>query len=162
MNKMLILSNVRWRKMKAITIKQPWASLIAFGEKYNETRSWRTKYRGEIFIHAGKQVDKEAFNMECIKDTLNKHGIYKVEDLPTGCIIAKCKLTDVRQVLSENYHEGVISFTDLSELKGKEIAFGDYSKGRYAWKLEDIIQLKEPIPCKGQLSIWNYEGGDKN
>lgn len=46
--------------MKAITIRQPWASLIALGEKKIETRSWQTKYRGPILIHAGKSVDKKA------------------------------------------------------------------------------------------------------
>lgn len=40
--------------MKAITIRQPWAGLIAVGEKVYETRSWPTKYRGPIAIHAGK------------------------------------------------------------------------------------------------------------
>ena len=39
---------------KAITIRQPWAGLIAVGEKIYETRSWPTKYRGPIAIHAGK------------------------------------------------------------------------------------------------------------
>ena len=146
--------------MKAITIKQPWATLIAIGEKKNETRSWRTKFRGEILIHAGTQVDKEAFNIPVIKDTLAKHDINSIEDLPVGCIVAKCRLTDVRQVLCENDHTCTVSFTDLSEIKGKEIAFGDYSCGRYAWKLEDVQQI-EPIPCKGQLSIWNYEGDIK-
>jgi len=40
--------------MKAITIHQPYASLIACGAKIYETRSWATKYRGKIAIHAGK------------------------------------------------------------------------------------------------------------
>lgn len=46
--------------MKAITIKQPFASLIAAGLKEYEFRTWKTKYRGEILIHAGKGVDKKA------------------------------------------------------------------------------------------------------
>ena len=37
--------------MKALTIIQPWATLIASGHKVNETRSWKTNYRGEILIH---------------------------------------------------------------------------------------------------------------
>lgn len=39
--------------MKALTIIQPWATLIASGHKMNETRSWKTNYRGEVLIHAG-------------------------------------------------------------------------------------------------------------
>lgn len=46
--------------MKVITIKQPWATLIAKGYKEYEFRTWRTKYRGDILIHAGKGIDKEA------------------------------------------------------------------------------------------------------
>lgn len=61
--------------MKAITIKQPWATLIALGEKRFETRSWQTKYRGPIAIHAGKTIDKEYCEYQPIKRALQKHGI---------------------------------------------------------------------------------------
>jgi hypothetical protein len=46
--------------MKVISIIQPWATLIAIGEKKFETRSWSTKYRGELAIHASKKIDKAA------------------------------------------------------------------------------------------------------
>ena len=39
--------------MKALTIQQPWASVITMGVKTIETRSWSTKYRGPLAIHAG-------------------------------------------------------------------------------------------------------------
>lgn len=70
--------------MKAITIKQPFASLIAAGLKEYEFRTWKTNYRGEIFIHAGKSVDQEAMMR------------FKNYDLtyPTGCVIARAVLTD--------------------------------------------------------------------
>ena len=70
--------------MKVITIKQPWATLIAEGYKEFEFRTWKTKYRGEILIHAGKGIDKKA--MEKFKH-LNL-------EYPTGCIIAKASITD--------------------------------------------------------------------
>jgi hypothetical protein len=41
--------------VKAITLQQPWASLIALGAKSVETRSWSTAYRGPLAIHAGKK-----------------------------------------------------------------------------------------------------------
>ena len=65
--------------MKAITIKQPFASLIAAGLKEYEFRTWKTKYRGEILIHAGKGVDKKA---------MKKFEHLNLE-YPSGCIIAK-------------------------------------------------------------------------
>ena len=46
--------------MKAITIKQPFASLIAAGLKEYEFRTWKTNYRGELLIHAGKSIDSKA------------------------------------------------------------------------------------------------------
>ncbi|WP_331281766.1 ASCH domain-containing protein [Paenibacillus sp. FSL H7-0357] len=45
--------------MKAVTIIQPWATLIELGEKRFENRRWVTKHRGELVIHAGKKVDRE-------------------------------------------------------------------------------------------------------
>ena len=66
--------------MKVLTIRQPWASLIMNGYKKFEFRSWSTKYRGAILIHAGKNVDKEAMLR------LKK---YLPEEIPTGKIIGK-------------------------------------------------------------------------
>jgi len=84
--------------MKVITIKQPFATLIAEGIKEYEFRTWRTKYRGEILIHAGKGVNKKA---------LKKYKHLNLE-YPSGCIIAKVNLTDcikiddeARKMLSE-------------------------------------------------------------
>ncbi len=70
--------------MKVITIKQPWATLIAKGYKEYEFRTWKTKYRGEILIHAGKGVDKKA---------MARFENLKLE-YPIGCIIAKAQITD--------------------------------------------------------------------
>ena len=58
--------------MKVITIKQPFATLIAEGLKEFEFRTWKTKYRGEILIHAGKSFDKEAMKLY---EHLNKANI---------------------------------------------------------------------------------------
>jgi hypothetical protein len=54
---------------------KPWVKLIALGEKQFETRSWATNYRGELAIHAGKKIDKEACRQPVIVSALNKHGI---------------------------------------------------------------------------------------
>lgn len=70
--------------MKVITVKQPFASLIAYGLKEYEFRTWKTKYRGEVLIHAAKTVDKEA-----MKRYKHLNLEFKV-----GCIIAKATITD--------------------------------------------------------------------
>lgn len=75
--------------MKAITVWQPWATLLGTGQKHNETRSWRTSYRGEILIHAAK-TDHSGILLHIPMEEL-KHfqnaGV--VNKLPTGAIIGK-------------------------------------------------------------------------
>ncbi len=136
--------------MKAITIKQPFATLIAKGFKEYEFRTWRTKYRGEILIHAGKGIDKKA--MERFKH-------FNLE-YPTGCIIAKAKLVDCVYIDDDK--------VDLLRKKNPLVYYGiihkeDY-KDRYnktwdgyGFKLENLVEV-EPIYINGKLSLWDYEG----
>ncbi|SHJ12430.1 ASCH domain-containing protein [Clostridium magnum] len=145
--------------MKTITLIQPWATLIALGEKKFETRSWKTNLRGPLLIHAGKKIDKEACNMEPIKSTLAKHGL-TAKNLPTGCIIAKTKIINVCLVLEEYVNWANVKLIDHEEtnyaIEGNEFYFGNYEKGRYAWWLQNVEMLKKPIPAKGQQGLWNF------
>ena len=130
--------------MKAITIKQPFASLIAAGIKEYEFRTWNTKYRGDILIHAGKGIDSEA---------MKKYAHYGLE-YPAGCLIAKAYLKDIIE-LNEDFKK-----TLKKENKDVYSWAINYKEG-YAFKLENIQKIK-PIIIKGQLGIWNYEGDDFN
>ncbi|TDL50918.1 2-oxoglutarate dehydrogenase E1 [Paenibacillus dendritiformis] len=148
--------------MKAITIIQPWATLIALEEKGLETRSWATKYRGELAIHAGKQIDRGACEQEPIKSTLAKHG-YTADNLPTGAVLAIANLWECWKIGSD-YESGelilyVKSGRMAKQVSMKEEAFGWYEEGRYAWEMADIRQLPKPIPAKGQQGLWNWECG---
>jgi len=149
--------NEEVKRMKAITIKQPWATLIALREKQFETRSWQTKHRGPIAIHAGKSVDKEA----CIAfaDILKKHGITSIKELPTGVVILTANLVDCHKVIFD-YGDNAIMHTKL-KISGNEYDFGDYEEGRYAWELDSVQVLSEPVPAKGQLSLWEWNGDSK-
>lgn len=123
--------------MKVLTIKQPYASLIANGYKKYEFRSWRTKYRGELYIHAGNGIDKKRMSM--VED-------YEL-NYPNGYIIAKVNLTDcipVDEKMSKQLRK-----------ENPKVYTHDYT-GYYAWKLEDVQILKNPIKASGKLSIWNY------
>ncbi|MED0736248.1 ASCH domain-containing protein [Aneurinibacillus thermoaerophilus] len=139
--------------MKVITIIQPWATLIAIGKKGFETRSWATKHRGPLAIHAGKKIDKDACRHKRFREVLAKHG-YDEKTLPTGVIVATCRLADCHRV--------IMDFGFSAKLEGgyrvtdNEYLFGDYSQGRYAWRLRDVSSLSEPIPAKGQLSLWEH------
>lgn len=138
--------------MKAITIKQPWATLIAIGEKKFETRSWQTHYRGQIAIHAGKSIDKEAFNK--FSHILNKYGITKIEDLPVGSIVAKAEIVECHRVFSD-YGNKAIMETGI-KIDGDEYLFGNYEEKRYGWELNNVVELDEPIEVKGKLSLWEW------
>ncbi|ATO48411.1 ASCH domain-containing protein [Brevibacillus laterosporus] len=139
--------------MKAITIHQPWATLIALGEKEFETRSWRTKYRGELAIHAGKKVDKEACQQEPFRSVLAKYGL-TADNLPTGAIVATCLLTECLQV---HAHAGFYAVAGDSnhQIEGNEYAFGWYELGRFAWKLTNVKQV-ELISARGKQGLWNW------
>ena len=113
--------------MKALTIIQPWATLIASGHKMNETRSWKTNYRGEVLIHAGK--NPKDYTSGCyIDDPDGRHfqeaGITpnNFEDLPRGSIIGKATLVNCIHINKE--------FRDhLKRSNPAEYAFGDYRIG---------------------------------
>lgn len=125
--------------MKAITIKQPWASLIANGYKEYEFRTWKTNYRGEILIHAGKGIDKAAMKLF---EYLNL-------SYPSGVIIAKANLIDCVEVSKE--------FRDKLIQKDKLVYNGmnDYNWNGYGFKLSNITKI-DPIEVNGKLSLWEY------
>ena len=127
--------------MKVITVKQPYASLIAIGYKEYEFRTWKTKYRGDILIHAGKGVDKRA---------MEKFESFNLE-YPLGCIIAKAKVTDCIYVDDE--------FRDFLFKKDSLIYSGvsrDSNWNGYGFKLDDI-EMVDPIYVNGKLSLWDYD-----
>lgn len=151
--------------MKAITIWQPWASLLACGAKQYETRSWATSYRGPIAIHAAKKnvLDTLALIPAQVKDEMKKHieamvGV-KCENLPTGVVIATAELVNVWHIAQ---HPG----TNIPRLgdyfvSRKEAALGDWTPGRYAWELANVKVLPEPIPIKRKQGLWNWEEGER-
>ena len=125
--------------MKALTIKQPWASLIINGYKQYEIRSWKTKYRGKILIHAGTGTDKEYLYL---------YENYNLE-YAQAAIIGEAEIVDCR-LIDEEFNQ------ELKKLNNK--VYSD-SIGNYAWKLDNIKKYNKPIPAKGQLGLWNYQGG---
>lgn len=147
--------------MKAITIWQPWATLLALGEKENETRSRRTNHRGKIAIHAGLQIDREACEREPIKSVLAKHG-YTADNLPTGAVVGIADLAEC-WAIGEDYTSGATVLFNGADGATREVnpiewALGDYSFGRYAYQMKDVQKLVKPIRAKGQQGLWNWDG----
>jgi len=110
----------------ALTLWQPWASLVALGVKRYETRSWRTSYRGRLAIHAAKRlVPVEGYAGALIAARLGEAGL-RLDSLPLGAVVATCTLVDCYPVES--------LWGELVDM-GDEWAFGDWRIGRYAWRL---------------------------
>ncbi|MBP2659020.1 MAG: hypothetical protein H6Q69_2052 [Firmicutes bacterium] len=83
--------------MKAITILEPWASLIACGAKKIETRSWSTQYRGLIAIHAAKDQDKKGERIRHIMARAEQYGIV-IPEMQFGAVVVIADLVDCLQV----------------------------------------------------------------
>jgi hypothetical protein len=145
---------VKIEPMKAITVWQPWATLLALGEKENETRSWATKHRGPLAIHAAKKIDYEACEREPIKSALAAHG-YNADNLPTGVVLATCRLAECWEV-SRCLRGGVILEKDGGNTM-REDPIGEHR--RFAWELADVKLLEKPISAKGQQGMWNWMEG---
>ncbi|WP_318249340.1 ASCH domain-containing protein [Paenibacillus sp. alder61] len=94
--------------MRCITIRQPWATLIAIGEKRLETRGWKTNYRGELAIHAGKRVDLAACLTEPVRSLLAASG-YTAANLPTGAVVAIARLAGCHPVVANDGETAVLN-----------------------------------------------------
>lgn len=137
--------------MKALSLTQPWATLIAIGAKCIETRSWGTAFRGPLAIHASKGFPRDCQELcatEPFLAVLKAAGFTNTKQLPVGRVVAVARLLDV--VGTNDVMDDVMELTCPHEL-----AFGDYAPGRFAWLLDGVVELAEPIPCKGALGLWD-------
>lgn len=132
--------------MRALSLWQPWASLVAYGEKLWETRAWHTNVRGRVAIHAAQSQDGYSYMLDGVhKSLLTKHGHPGFDSLPFGSIVAVVDIT--RCIPTEEWratHPG---------LRG-EYQLGNYSHGRFAIRLENLIRI-EPLKCAGRQRFWN-------
>lgn len=160
--------------MKVITLTQPYATLVAIRAKRIETRSWATSYRGPLAIHAGvglRPVGGRAGLYDLafsdadgyFYSALHAAHMFCIDDLPRGAIVATARLErcvdtfflDREERVRVTGFDGERRYWNLTD---QERAFGDYTPGRYAWLLAAIVALPEPIPAKGALGLWNWEG----
>jgi ASCH domain. len=139
--------------MKAISLIQPWASLIVMGAKKFETRSWKTEYRGELLIHASSKLPTQFQKQKFTEGAYFKDYIDDLDQLPYGAIIGKANLVGIYR--TEDLVSPQSLFKDVS-INEHEKAFGDYSHGRYAWALDEAFMFKTPIPYRGALGIWEF------
>ena len=120
-------------KLKALSLKQPFAELILEGRKKIELRKWNTKFRGEFLIHTSKIPDEKA---------MKRFGF---SDLPNGFIVGKVKLADVKKYENEEEHR-----------KDKNLHLASSDWGNYGFILENPERV-EMIPVKGSLNFWDFD-----
>lgn len=133
--------------MQAISLIQPWATLVVAGFKSFETRNWQTSHRGPLLIHAAKKRSKvidEMCDMEPFLSHILKAGYAGPSDLPRGSIIGIVELLHCHK--AENVEE---------HISAVERAFGDFRSGRWAWQLDLPSKLDIPVTFRGALGIFD-------
>jgi activating signal cointegrator 1 len=140
--------------MKAISLLQPWATLVGLGVKQYEVRGWQTPYRGGLLIHASaKKWSRRQKKFFEEAPYFNRY-IEDMDHLPYGCIIAKVVLTHIYKTEQLVQHPETDPFLNWSQ----ELAFDDYSPNRFAWRVEEAQMLLHFLPVKGVLGLWEYNG----
>lgn len=138
-------------EMKAITLHQPWASLIAYGLKEFETRSWTTPYRGPLAIHAGS--GKQGYTAEgwhALEYLRAGFGsdLARVNfpaELPFGAVVCVCELRAIYRTDAVKDHISML-----------ELAVGNFAPGRAAWQMVNVKRLPVPVAARGQQGLWEW------
>jgi predicted transcriptional regulator len=117
--------------MKALSLKQPYAELILEGKKKIELRKWNTNFRGEFFVHASKNPDKES---------MKRFGF---ATLPLGALVGKANLVDVKIYNNEEEHS-----------KDNNLHLASSYWGNNGFVLENPTRISPIIPFKGQLNFF--------
>lgn len=128
--------------MIALTVRQPWATMIALGLKNCENRTWETSYRGPLAIHAGKGMTKaeyeDALDFGCQAlgnvQWLDNPEL-KSEALPRGAIIAVADLYAISDQMPSPWYLG-------------------WSSGQLGWFFRNVRRVAKPVACKGALGLW--------
>ena len=128
--------------MKAITLEQPFASLVCIGAQKMETRPWHTEYRGPLAIHTGESFSPVIDPY--YRSLLSEAGLDS-DKLPHGKVVAIACLSACKKIIT-------------SEIPCyPEFAFSDFTPGSYVFELSDIKRLVTPIAAKGYALLWDWE-----
>lgn len=139
--------------MKALSVWQPHAILLATGARIIETRSWPTNYRGEILIHAAKKMDEDrAFECADAVSMIRTRGF---KPTPQGEALTRVPFANLLGVAL-----AVATLEDCRPIPhptGTEFdaKFGGFGEGRFGFFLSDLRPLQKPIPWKGAQGMWD-------
>lgn len=138
--------------MKVLSLWQPYASLAIWGNKRIETRSWEAPdwIIGErLGIASTKQIkseQRELFDHPDFQKHYQRTKLPTLDDLPHGYLLGVVRVESCKRMTP----------ADMKRVSDRELFFGDWWPGRYAWRLRVIKVYGEPIPVKGGQKIWNY------
>ncbi|MEO0934302.1 MAG: DNA N-6-adenine-methyltransferase [Cyanobacteria bacterium J06641_2] len=138
-------STSKFNTVKAISLWQPWASLIPLGFKHYETRSWKTNYRGKLLICSAAKSTKNQYQQYLKVGSEVNLPDWDETNFPRGYALAICDLVDCIEMTPEF----------ISQQSQTEILCGDWQVGRYAWKLKNIQPITEPFAVKGKQGLFN-------
>lgn len=128
--------------LKALSLWEPWASLVARGVKRHETRHWLTSYRGPIAIHAAKTLDLAGAPEDLCQSAL---GQFWQRDRPAGAVVAIGELVAVWPATKVS-----------DQLTRADLAAGNFTPGRFAWEIANVRALRTPIPLTGRQGLFNW------
>ena len=133
--------------MKALSVKQPWANMLITGVKTMEIRTWKVKYRGRVYIQAGKTIDR---NYELIDKDL------RLKEFDLGMIIGYGYLVDIVELDLIQYTNAVDKHMIPWYCKGYGYPGSlSVSKKCYGWIFENVVEFEDPIPYMGKLGLFN-------
>lgn len=139
---------------KAITLWQPWATLVAIGAKQFETRSWMTCHRGPLVIHAARRFTS-AERAWCREEP------FKSVLWDAGCPEPESLLVTLGKALCVVEVTAMYNTSDVKGISEQERAFGDYEPGRFAWSLKNPRSF-EPVPMRGRQGLWTLTPSERD
>ncbi|MBB2951990.1 ASCH domain-containing protein [Sphingobacterium sp. JUb56] len=140
--------------MKALSIKQPWASLIAYGIKDIENRTWKTKFRGRIYIHASGKPSFNNLTLGLSNDQIDY--VFLKTEFP---LLTKDIFYSKSAIIGEvDIVDCMINHPSIWAEKTETSAGYPIKHIIYNWVLANAVIYDEPIlNVKGKLSLWEYE-----
>lgn len=158
-------------RMRAITLWEPWASLIANGHKTFETRGHAIPQHmigKRVAIRAAKRLAhpthldwyKVELGAQFHVTNFRYFDPHSIRDkLPYGHILATAILMEDLLVPEDgDYHRlGRDRRAEFGIRLTTDEKYGDFSAGRHLWRLEDVQRLDEPIPARGFQGFWEVD-----
>ncbi len=157
--------------MKAITLTQPWASLVMFGFKRIETRGVLFTHRGALAMHAAK-------NATMFDDPLHEPSLWlkinfpraysalrtvltahEIDELPRGAVLGVVDVVDGERFTDLPFPK-CLPFDWEGRYGADEEHFGNFAPGRGGLLLDNRKLFSKPVPARGMNGLWNWDEGD--